>query len=57
MHRQRQRLSLLMTVDVQLDVGREQALRRIPAREIIPRMAHQEGELLIAPLIFQFHWC
>ena len=56
MHRQRQRLTLLMTRDVQLDVGCQQALRRIPAGEIITRMTHQEGQLLIAPLIFQFHW-
>ena len=56
MHRQRQRLPLLMTGDVQLDVGCQQTLRRVPAREIITRMTHQEGQLLIAPLIFQFHW-
>ena len=56
MHRQRQRLTLLMTRDVQLDVGCQQTLRRIPAGEIITRMTHQEGQLLIAPLIFQFHW-
>ena len=55
MHRQRQRLPLLMAVDVQLDVSRQQALRRLPAREIIPRVTHQEGQLLIAPLVFQFH--
>ena len=56
MHRQRQRLPLLMTGDVQLDVGCQQTLRRIPTGEIITRMTHQEGQLLIAPLIFQFHW-
>jgi hypothetical protein len=54
-HRQRQRLALLMAVDVQLDVGRQQALRRIPAGEIVARVTHQEGQLLIAPFIFQFH--
>ena len=56
MYRQRQRLPLLMTGDVQLDVGCQQTLRRIPTGEIITRMTHQEGQLLIAPLIFQFHW-
>ena len=56
MHRQRQRLPLLMTGDVQLDVSCQQTLRRIPTGEIITRMTHQEGQLLIAPLIFQFHW-
>lgn len=45
-----------MTGDVQLDVGCQQTLRRVPAKEIITRMTHQEGQLLIAPLIFQFHW-
>ena len=55
MNRQRQRLALLVTVDVQLDVDRQQALCRIPAREIVARVTHQERQLLIAPLIFEFH--
>ena len=54
-NRQRQRLTLLMTSHVQLNVGCQQALRGVPTREIITRMAHQEGELLIAPFIFQLH--
>ncbi len=55
MHRQRQRLSLLVTVHVQLDVGCQQALRRIPTREIVARMAHQERQLLVAPFVLQLH--
>ena len=54
-NRQRQRLALLMAVDVQLDVGCQQALRGIPAGEVVARVAHQEGELLVAPFIFQLH--
>ena len=53
--RQRQRLPLLVTVDVEFDIGRQQALRRVPAGEIIPRVAHQEGQLLIAPFVLQLH--
>ena len=34
-HRLATATALLMAVDVQLDVSRQQALRRIPAREII----------------------
>ncbi|MNE10502.1 hypothetical protein D3C80_1032190 [compost metagenome] len=56
-HRQRQRLALLMTIHVQLDVGRQQALRRIPTGEIVTRMTHQERQLLIAPFVFQFDRC
>ena len=55
MDRQRQRLALLMAVYVELDVGRQQALRRIPAGEVVTRVTHQERQLLIAPLVFQLH--
>ncbi|MNP23228.1 hypothetical protein D3C76_1159300 [compost metagenome] len=55
MDRQRQRLALLMTIDVQLDVGCQQALRGIPAGEVVARVTHQEGQLLIAPLVLQLN--
>ena len=48
-------LTLLMAVDVQPDVGCQQALRGIPAGEVVARVAHQEGELLVAPFILQLH--
>ncbi len=50
---QRQWLALLMTVHVELDVGCQQTLRSIPAGEVIARVTHQEGQLLIAPLVLQ----
>ncbi|MNR42993.1 hypothetical protein D3C85_1615710 [compost metagenome] len=40
---------------VQFDVGRQQALCRIPAGKFIARMLHQEGQLLIAVRIIQLH--
>ena len=55
MNRQRQRLTLLVTVYVDLDVGRQQALRRIPAGEVVAGVTHQERQLLIAPLVLQLH--
>ena len=36
------------------DLGRQQALRGIPTREVVTRVAHQERQLLVAPLIFKF---
>ena len=44
-----------MTGNVKLNIGRQQALRRVPTREIVTRMTHQEGQLLIAPFVFQFY--
>ncbi len=44
--RQRQRLALLMTINVQLDVCREQALRGILAEKSFARVTHQERQLI-----------
>ncbi len=52
-HRQRQRLPLLMAVDVQRCKSPAGSAPHPSA--IIPRVTHQEGQLLIAPLVFQFH--
>ncbi|CAH0326355.1 hypothetical protein SRABI106_04623 [Rahnella aquatilis] len=57
MQRQGQWLFLLMSRYVQFDVNCQQALRRIPAGEIITRVLHQESQLMIAPFVIEFHRC